>query len=68
MLGFSRDALLSTPLSAIHPHDLPALEAFAASVFQLGSGWTNELTCVTTMISRWRPRSTFWTGLAHTGD
>jgi hypothetical protein len=27
-----------------------------------------ELTCVTTMISRWRPRSTFWTGLAHTGD
>ena len=47
MLGFSRDELLSTPLSAIHPHDLPALEAFAASVFQLGSGWTNELTCVT---------------------
>ena len=47
MLGFSRDELLKTPLSAIHPHDLPQLEAFAGTVFEQGKGWTNELTYVT---------------------
>jgi PAS domain S-box-containing protein len=47
MLGFSRDELLNTPMSAIHPYDLPDLEAFAKTVFKDGKGWTNELTCVT---------------------
>jgi PAS domain S-box-containing protein len=47
MLGFSREELLNTPMSAIHPYDLPDLEAFAETVFKDGKGWTNELTCVT---------------------
>ena len=47
MLGYSHDEFLTTPLSAIHPNDLPELEAFATSVFEHGKEWTNELTCVT---------------------
>jgi two-component system cell cycle sensor histidine kinase/response regulator CckA len=47
MLGFSRVELLSTPMSAIHPHEMPQLQAFALSVFAQGKGWTNELTCRT---------------------
>ncbi|MEE8466477.1 MAG: PAS domain S-box protein [Dehalococcoidia bacterium] len=47
MLGFSREELLRTPMSAIHPDDLPELEAFTASVFRHGKGWANELSCVT---------------------
>ena len=47
MLDYARLELLATPLSAIHPDDLPQLQAFAGSVFRHGQGWTNELTCVT---------------------
>jgi formate hydrogenlyase transcriptional activator len=47
MLGYSREALLSLPISAIHPREMPALLAFARSVLEKGSGWTNELTCLT---------------------
>ena len=47
MLGFSRKELLAMPISAIHPDELPILQAFAQSVFKNGSGWTNELTCLT---------------------
>lgn len=47
MLGFSRDELLSQTITAIHPTEMPALRAFAESVFRQGSGWTNELTCRT---------------------
>ncbi len=47
MLGYSRDQLLSTPISAIHPHEMPELLAFARSVREKGSGWTQELSCLT---------------------
>lgn len=47
MLGYSREELLSMPVSAVHPREMPALQAFARSVFQTGSRWTNELTCLT---------------------
>ena len=47
MLGYSRDELLATPISAIHPHEMPALMAFAESVFREGHGTTNELSCLT---------------------
>ena len=47
MLGYSRQELLSIPISVIHPDDKVRLEAFANSVFEHGQGWTNELTCVT---------------------
>ena len=47
MLGYSREELLSTPITAIHPNEMPELLAFAQSVFDKGSGWTHELTCLT---------------------
>ena len=47
MLGYSREELLSLPLSAIHPDEMPKLRAFAQSVFEQGKGWTDELTCLT---------------------
>jgi formate hydrogenlyase transcriptional activator len=47
MLGYPREALLSLPVSAVHPREMPALLTFARSVFKNGSGWTNELTCLT---------------------
>ena len=47
MLGYSRNELLSTPISAIHPNEMPQLLAFAESVVEKGSGWTDELTCLT---------------------
>lgn len=47
MLGFARDELLSTPVSAIHPEEMPQLRAFAQTVFTQGKGWTDEFTCQT---------------------
>lgn len=47
MLGYSREELLSKPITTIHPKEMPQLLAFAQSVFDQGHGWTNELTCMT---------------------
>jgi PAS domain S-box-containing protein len=47
MLGYSREELLSMQLSDIHPHELPRVHAFTASVTEQGIGWTDELTCLT---------------------
>ncbi len=47
MLGYSREELLSLPITAIHPNEMPQFLAFARSVVETGSGWTNELTCLT---------------------
>jgi len=47
MLGYSREELLSTPITAIHPYEMPKLLAFAQSVVEQGYGWTNELSCIT---------------------
>lgn len=47
MLGYSCEELLSTPITAIHPNEMPKLLAFAQSVFDQGYGWTNELSCMT---------------------
>jgi len=47
LLGYSRDELLSMPISAIHSREMPRLLAFARSVFEEGRGWTNELTYLT---------------------
>lgn len=47
MLGYSRDELLATPISGIHPDEMPALMAFTESVLREGHGATNELTCLT---------------------
>ena len=47
MLEYSRDELLSIPISAVHPDEMPRLREFASSVLRSGSGWTDELTCLT---------------------
>lgn len=47
LLGYAREELLSTPITAVHPNELPQFLAFAQSVFETGRGWTNELTCLT---------------------
>lgn len=47
MLGYSREEIVSVKLSAIHAHEMPKLMAFAQSVYERGSGWTDELTCLT---------------------
>ncbi len=47
MLAYTREELRVKAISDIHPRELPALLAFARSVFDRGSGWTNELTCLT---------------------
>jgi len=47
LLGYAREELLSTPVTAIHPDEIPQFLAFAQSVFETGQGWTNELSCLT---------------------
>jgi len=47
MLGYSREELLSTLPSTIHPGDTQLFHAFLRAVQETGSGWTNELTCTT---------------------
>ena len=48
LLGYSHEELLTTvTVSAIHPHELSAFQAFGQTVLQEGHGWTNELSCMT---------------------
>ena len=47
MLGYRRDELLALPISTVHPEEMPHFLAFARSVLETGSGWTNELACLT---------------------
>ena len=47
MLGFSREELLATPISEIHPHDLTEVLAFAEVVLERGTGRADHLVCRT---------------------
>ena len=47
MLGYTRDELLSVPMSVIHPTEMDKVRAFSESVFERGHGWTDELSCLT---------------------
>jgi len=47
LLGYSPKELLSLPISAVHPDEMDKLMDFTQSVFNEGSGWTDELTCLT---------------------
>jgi PAS domain S-box-containing protein len=47
LLGYAREELLALPISAVHPGELPRFQEFAQGVLREGSGWTDELTCVT---------------------
>ncbi len=47
MLGYTREELVATPMSAIHPREMDRVRAFADEVFERGHGWTDALTCET---------------------
>src|ERR671918_354905 len=47
MLGFTRDELLATPISHVHPAEMPQLLDFVERVFRDGQGSTVKLTCRT---------------------
>lgn len=47
LLGYSREELLATPVSHIHPADLPQLREFFNRVLEHGQGSTIKLTCRT---------------------
>ncbi|MCH8948540.1 MAG: PAS domain S-box protein [Acidobacteria bacterium] len=46
MLSYSREELLSLPMSAIHPNQMSKFRTFAQRVFEQGHGQTDELTCL----------------------
>jgi PAS domain S-box-containing protein len=47
LLGYTRQELLATPVSHIHPADLPQLREFFNGVLEHGQGSTIKLTCRT---------------------
>ena len=47
LLGYTRKELLATPVSHIHPADLPQLREFFTRVLEHGQGSTTTLTCRT---------------------
>jgi PAS domain S-box-containing protein len=47
LLGYTRDELLATPVSRIHPADLPQLRDFVEQVVRDGRASTITLTCRT---------------------
>ena len=47
LLGYTREELLATPVSHIHPADLPQLREFFNHVLEHGQGSTIKLTCRT---------------------
>ena len=47
LLGYTRDELLETPISCIHPAELPELSELLERVLRHGRAWTIKLTCRT---------------------
>lgn len=47
LLGYTREELLATPISRIHPADMPQLREFLERVLRDGQGSTIKLTCRT---------------------
>ena len=47
MLEYEREELLGTPVSAIHPNEMPRFKEFAQEIFKNGGGWTDQLTYTT---------------------
>jgi two-component system, chemotaxis family, sensor kinase Cph1 len=45
LLGYTREELLETPVSRIHPGELEQLQAFVSTVLGHGHGSTITLTC-----------------------
>ena len=47
MLGYPREELRVTPISTVHPAEMPQLREFTREVIRHGQGWTVNLTCRT---------------------
>jgi len=47
LLGYTREELLVTPVSQIHPNELPRMQAFVDVALLDGANWTIELACRT---------------------
>jgi PAS domain S-box-containing protein len=47
MLGYTHEEMLTTPVSRVHPADLPLLRNFLKRVHRDGQGSTIQLTCRT---------------------
>ena len=45
LLGYELATLHKLTVTALFPHELPALITFTDSVLAQGNGWTNELSC-----------------------
>lgn len=46
LLGYDQDELKGMPISAVHPNEFAQLREFADDVFDEGTGWTEELSCL----------------------
>lgn len=47
VLGYTREELLATPVSDIHPHELPQMRSFVQAALLDGESWTIEMVCRT---------------------
>ena len=47
LLGYTRDEFMVTPISQIHPHELPQMRAFLDGALRDGVNWTIEMACRT---------------------
>ena len=47
LLGYTRQEFKVTPISQIHPHELPQMRAFLAGALRDGVNWTIEMACRT---------------------
>jgi hypothetical protein len=47
LLGYTREEFLITPISDIHPNELPRMEAFLEVALREGVNWTIEMACRT---------------------
>jgi PAS domain S-box-containing protein len=47
LLGYTREEFMVTPISQIHPCELPRMEAFLDGALNEGVNWTIEMACRT---------------------
>ena len=47
LLGYTREEFRVTPISQIHPHELPQMRAFLDGALRDGVNWTIEMACRT---------------------
>lgn len=60
MLGYAHEELLDTPVSRIHPGELPQLQDFVSGVLREGHGSTVALTCRTRSGQHLPTEMTLW--------